>query len=472
VLHRDVKPANVLLSSECSPKLADFNVSFSSKVAGATPAAYFGGSLAYMSPEQLEASNPAHWRQPNELDGRSDVFSVGVVLWELLTGTRPYGEEHFQGSWIDTLKILTERRHAGLTAEMIATLPRELPAGLQEILLSCLNPDANLRPTAAMLSRQLELCLQPRVGKLFRPRRKSWQDRARSHPILATVIAGVVPNLIFSVLNIVFNFTALVENLPENVKIQFQQTMIPVVNGLAYVLGISLILYLVWPILRAVGKQSRQQRPIAQVQPTQDLARYRRRCTWMGDTVAWLTLSFWVGSGFAFAVWIHLELPEDQMDQGLFAHFLPTQLIFGLIVFAQVYFTVTLVMLQAFYTALLPVGMANEEDAQRLRRLYVRSGWFFGVAITTPFVAMLLLATMEGAYLRSMGTAAIGGFLCSLTAWYLLRMVQTDAAVLAHVLEPGNSNTSGSDLSSSSLTGSSLSGSSFSGGGLGGSELM
>ena len=57
VLHRDVKPANVLVSVEGHPKLADFNISFS-KLDGATPAAYFGGSLAYMSPEQLEACDP------------------------------------------------------------------------------------------------------------------------------------------------------------------------------------------------------------------------------------------------------------------------------------------------------------------------------------------------------------------------------------------------------------------------------
>ena len=115
VLHRDVKPANVLLAADGSPKLVDFNVSFSSKLEGATPAAYFGGSLAYMSPEQIEAYNPDHDRKPDDLDGRSDVYSLGVVLWELLTGSRPFGEEHLEGSWNETLKHLTARRKAGLT---------------------------------------------------------------------------------------------------------------------------------------------------------------------------------------------------------------------------------------------------------------------------------------------------------------------------------------------------------------------
>jgi len=58
VLHRDLKPANVLLTAEGLPKLADFNISFASQLEGTAPEDHFGGSIAYMSPEQLEACNP------------------------------------------------------------------------------------------------------------------------------------------------------------------------------------------------------------------------------------------------------------------------------------------------------------------------------------------------------------------------------------------------------------------------------
>ncbi|HEX6960320.1 MAG TPA: serine/threonine-protein kinase, partial [Lacipirellula sp.] len=58
VMHRDIKPANVLLSAEARPKLADFNVSYNGGRADENPEDTFGGSLAYMSPEQLEACHP------------------------------------------------------------------------------------------------------------------------------------------------------------------------------------------------------------------------------------------------------------------------------------------------------------------------------------------------------------------------------------------------------------------------------
>ena len=130
VLHRDVKPANVLLTSEASPKLADFNVSFSCKLDGANPAAFFGGSLAYMSPEQLEAFNPAHDRDPADLDGRADLYSLCVVLWELLAGRRPFRDDALGEDWGKMLARMTEQRREGVGPEERAgNLAARRPAG-------------------------------------------------------------------------------------------------------------------------------------------------------------------------------------------------------------------------------------------------------------------------------------------------------------------------------------------------------
>jgi len=86
VLHRDLKPANILLTSEAAPQLVDFNISFCSKIAGATPAAYFGGSLAYMSGD---ISSPNSTGGPAQGAGKvirigSKNFTEQLILGELM----------------------------------------------------------------------------------------------------------------------------------------------------------------------------------------------------------------------------------------------------------------------------------------------------------------------------------------------------------------------------------------------------
>src|SRR5262249_51935228 len=149
VLHRDIKPANVLLTAEGSPCLADFNVGCCSKLDGAGPAALFGGSLAYMSPEQIEAFDPHHPRSPESVDGRSDVFALGVTLGELLPGPRPFAGEELCPDWRDTLAALAGCRRAGPPPEADAALPPGCPPGLAEVLRTCLAAEPDGRYATA-----------------------------------------------------------------------------------------------------------------------------------------------------------------------------------------------------------------------------------------------------------------------------------------------------------------------------------
>ncbi len=119
VIHGDIKPANILISEDGRPKIADFGVARLSQSV-ATHAGKMFGSPAYMAPEQLSGGEP---------DARSDLFSLGVMFYSMLTGFRP-----FQGNSAQTVCFKVMNVEPVPVSSLQADLPPELDRIVQRAM--------------------------------------------------------------------------------------------------------------------------------------------------------------------------------------------------------------------------------------------------------------------------------------------------------------------------------------------------
>src|SRR4029077_20656933 len=120
IVHRDIKPANVMLSRQGGTKVMDFGIARDTSFSDLTEAGTGIGTPAYMSPEQVLG---------DKLDARSDIFSLGVVLYQMVTGKKPFVEDEKKSAMH---KIRLEKH------ESARSVNPEIPRELNNVIDRCL----------------------------------------------------------------------------------------------------------------------------------------------------------------------------------------------------------------------------------------------------------------------------------------------------------------------------------------------
>jgi serine/threonine protein kinase/tetratricopeptide (TPR) repeat protein len=185
VLHRDLKPSNILLAADGEPLLLDFNVS--QDAAADAAAAILGGTVAYAAPEHLEALRERTPEAFERVDRRSDLYALGLILYEMLTGRRPFEQAGSYSARPTQLDAMAVERGKGAPSPRQAR--PDIPWGLESIARKCLDPDPGRRyQQADHLADDLRRLLEERP--LRHAPELSWAERGRKflrrHPRLTT----------------------------------------------------------------------------------------------------------------------------------------------------------------------------------------------------------------------------------------------------------------------------------------------
>jgi eukaryotic-like serine/threonine-protein kinase len=200
ILHRDIKPSNILISADGQSLLLDFNLSPGGDAEAAHAA--IGGTVAYMAPEHLRAlvgRTPALVRQ---VDRRSDIYSLGMVLAEIITGRRPFEQSGSYSALPLQIEAMAVER-----ARCIPSLRRERPDiswGLESIARKCLAPDPARRyQRADHLAEDLRCLLDDRrlkhAPELSRMEQARKFVRRRPRLSSSSTVAGIAALVLLAV---------------------------------------------------------------------------------------------------------------------------------------------------------------------------------------------------------------------------------------------------------------------------------
>ncbi|MFN4259048.1 MAG: serine/threonine-protein kinase [Gemmataceae bacterium] len=342
VLHRDIKPANILFNRYGRPFLADFNVSLDAERIRGALGAIFGGTPAYMAPEHLDAFSHQQGRTPEDVNERSDIYSLGVVLFEVLTGQLPFPNPTAEQRPTDIMREMAAQRRVG-----VPSLQEKAPVPeiLDWTVRRCLQPVPERRyPSATYLAQALEGCREhqeicqqlPPAGFLTR--------LTMQHPFLMGAIFGLLPQLVGSVVNITYNSIRIVDTLTESQRAVFNQLVL-VYNVAVYPACLAVLFWFVAPIYTFWRQLSRRVLP-----EKYELEQVRRRVLRLPVVIIALVSIGWLPGSILFP--LLLDYVAGPLRSTVYIHFFISFAISGLIALTYSLFVVQFIVLRVLYPRL------------------------------------------------------------------------------------------------------------------------
>lgn len=396
VLHRDIKPANILLSRYGRPMLVDFNVALDpDRVRGAS-GSVFGGTLGYMSPEHLDAFVSRSQVTAERVNHRSDIYSLGVVLFELLTGDRPFPRVADDGNWGEILLAVAMERRGPVPSILPLSLGGRgrdeggaaMPRVLDRLVRRCLEPEPSDRYQSAVeLAAALDGC-----GAMERARRElpalgAVTGLALRHPFLLLLILTFLPHVLGSIVNVAYNRSQIMDGLSAHQQQVFDRSVVGY-NTAVYPLALAIIYFLTAPIVRVWRKLGRGEKV-----PDLQIHAIRRRLLGLPMWAVGLSCLGWLPGGVLFP--LGLAVFAGPVSYLTFNHFLLSFTISGLIALTYSFFGVQTVVLRVMYPELWPDGRGfRQTTAAELRSVGSRLRFFQFQAGLIPLTGAILLLSV------------------------------------------------------------------------------
>jgi serine/threonine protein kinase len=383
ILHRDIKPANILMNRYGRPLLVDFNLALDAAQMHGAGGELFGGTLPYMAPEHLDAFNADSEVSPEVVDQRSDLFSLGVVLFEVLTGHEPFDVGERRPLSAQSVRALAAARRCGPPR---LQLPQPMVSDvLERTLRRCVAPDpADRYQTAAEMALALEGCRELHRAERDLPP-ATWLTRAAlRRPFLMLLVLAFVPQLIGSVVNIWYNSLCIVGDLTPGQQTLFARLVVGY-NLVVYPACLAVPYLLLMPLYRGCQRLGRLER----MEPVQ-VALLRRRALELPLWTVGLSCVGWLPGGLLFPVALHLL--AGPVAGEVFARFFVSFTIAGLIALTYSVFGVQFVVLRVLYPRLWSDGQGMRETARaELRHVAPRLRLFQLLAGLIPLAGAILM---------------------------------------------------------------------------------